>query len=464
MRTYQGERTPRAVTLTWSKPVLRQIAYTVSLRPRDATLKPMKASAVFLLLSCSAFAEVRTMTLKQALDLALNQSPEVVMARLDRQKARDQVTIARDPFVPKVFAGSGAAWTYGFPGSIDGNAPSIFQAKTVMSIFDRPQSYQIAQANENARAADVAIGLQQDEVAYRITNLYLDAEQASRSLAAVQRQLDNLVRVKELMDVRISEGRELPIETKKANLAVLRARLRADGLSAELVNAETSLSLALGYGPDDRVRAVQEAQTFEPPVSEEGSIEKALEENRELKRLESNLQAKTLEIKGWQSQRLPKINLIAQYALFGKYNNFQDYFQKFSRNNIQLGASFEVPVLTGRSHSAYAAQAEAEAAKLRVEVSRTRGRITADIRRSYQEVRRADNAREVARADLDLAREQLSIDLAQYDEGRTPLARVEASRAEENEKWLAYYDAQHTAETARVNVLRQTGTLIAAIK
>ncbi len=88
------------------------------------------------------------MTLRQALDLALAQSPDLVLARLDQQKARYQVTIAHDPFVPKVFGGSGAAWTSGFPTSIDGSAPAIFQAKTQMALFDRPQSYQVAQANE----------------------------------------------------------------------------------------------------------------------------------------------------------------------------------------------------------------------------------------------------------------------------------------------------------------------------
>ena len=65
----------------------------------------------------------------------------------------------------------------------------------------------------------------------------------------------------------------------------------------------------------------------------------------------------------------------------------------------------------------------------------------------------------MARADLDLTREELTIDLAQMDEGRLPLATVEALRATENEKWVAYYEAQHTAEVARLNVLRQTGTL-----
>jgi hypothetical protein len=44
------------------------------------------------------------------------------------------------------------------------------------------------------------------------------------------------------------------------------------------------------------------------------------------------------------------------------------------------------------------------------------------------------------------------------------MAKVEASRAIENEKWLAYYEAQHTAELARLNVLRQTGTLVATLK
>ena len=70
----------------------------------------------------------------------------------------------------------------------------------------------------------------------------------------------------------------------------------------------------------------------------------------------------------------------------------------------------------------------------------------------------------MARADLDVTREELRIDLAQMDEGRLPLAVVEALRATENEKWVAYYEAQHLAEVARLNVLRQTGTLEAALR
>jgi outer membrane protein len=423
--------------------------------------------ALFLALFASTFSlfgEVRVLTLRQALDMAMAQNPDVLLARLDAQKAREQVIVTRDPFRPKVFAGSGAAWSTGFPSSIEGSAPSIVQVKTQMAIFNRPQNYLTAEANEEVRGAGVDVARRQEEVVYRVASLYLDAEQAARSLEAARRQQDSLKRVQELMAQRVAEGRELAIESKKANLAVLRVNQHADGLAADLMTAESSLAGALGFGPGDLARpATEERSPLVVPVSEEASIEKALEGSNELKRLQSNIQAKMLEIKSYHAERLPKVNLVAQYALFAKYN-YQDYFTKFQRNNAQVGASVEIPLIVGQTASAQSAQSEADIAKLRIEVSRTRTRITSDLRIAYQNLRRSEAARDIARADLDLTREELTIDLAQMDEGRLPLATVEALRATENEKWLAYYQAQHTAEMARLNVLRQTGTLELALR
>ncbi len=424
-----------------------------------------KAPAVFLLLGISCSAQTRTVTLKQALQLALEQNPDVVLARLDQQRARAQVTIARDPFFPKVFAGSGAAWTYGFPTSIDGQAPSIVQARTQMSLFDRSQTYLVAQAHEALRGAAYDVNSKQDEVAFRVASLFLDAQNASLSLEAARREAENLARVQQLIDARVQEGRVLPIESKKAAVSVARAKQRVEALELDETDAGTSLAQVLGLPPAGRVQPVrEEGLALETPASEDQAIQNALENSPELKRLESNLQAKTLEMKSYKAQRLPKVDLVAQYSLLAKYNNFQEFFARFQRNNGELGASISVPLLAGRAASAYAAQAQTDAEKISTEIARTRSRIASDIRRAFQDVRRADAAREVARADLDLARDQVSLDLAQLDEGRIPAAQVELDRAAENEKWLAYYDAQTASERARLNVLRQSGTLIAALR
>ena len=419
----------------------------------------MRLLVVLLLSALCATAEVKTLTLRQALDLALAQNPDLLLARLDQQKARSQVTVTHDPFTPKIYAGSGAAYTYGFPSTIEGSAPSIVQVKTQMAIFNRPLSYQVAQSKEAARGSAIDVTRREDEVIYRVTSLYLDAEQAARSLDAAGKQAASLLRVRELMDQRVREGRELAVESKKANLAALRANQHVEALSLDLLNAEGSLALALGLGPEDRVRAATEQRApLAVGESEEASIEAALASSKELKTLESNMQAKFLEIKGYQAERLPKINLVAQYSLFAKYA-YQAYFTQFQRNNAQLGMSIEVPLILGQSGAALVSQSQTDIAKLRIEVTRTRARIANDLRAAYQDVRRAEMARDVARADLDVAREELTLDLAQMDEGRMPLASVEAARATEDEKWLAYYESQHTAELARLNVLRQTGTL-----
>ncbi len=425
----------------------------------------MRVTAFFLFFAALGAAETRTLTLRQAVELALSQNPDVMIARLDQQKARDQILIAKDAFVPKITGGSGLAWSSGYPISVDGNPPSVFEARTQMALFDRQQSFQIAQAKEGLRGAGIDVTKRQEEVAYRVASLFLDAEQASHSLAAVQKQIESLGRVKELIDARVAEGRELPLESKKAAVSVLRAQDSAEMLAVNLINAETTLAEVLGMAPDDRVRAAQEERAAVPlPVSEDASIEEALEHSPELRRLESSMQMKTLEIKGYRSARLPKVNVIAQENIFAKYNYSNLSTFPYRTANTELGVSIELPLLVGRTAQAFASQAEAEVSKMRVEVARTRTHITADLRRAYRQVTSADKSRELARADLDVTREELNLDLSQYEEGKLPLARVEALRAIENEKFLAYYVSQQNVERARLNVLRLTGTLVAALK
>jgi len=424
----------------------------------------MRKSALFVAVACCAFGEVKTLTLREAIDIALGQNPDIMLARLDQQKAREQITVARDPFVPKVYAGSGAAWTSGFPANISGEAPYILNLKTQMALFDRPQSFQIAQANENLRGSAIDLGKQQDEVAFRVASLYLDAEQAARSLQAAQTEQENLSRVLEYVKARVEEGREIPLETRKADLAVRKAKNLIESLTFDLANAETSLALVLGMKADDRVRAAsQDRAPIAVPVTEDESIAQAVESSRDLKRLESNMQAKMLEIRGFKAQRLPKVNLIAQYELFAKYY-YQNFFSTFQRNSGQLGVAIEVPVLIGRSARAYISQAEQDIAKIKIESDRTRSRIAADLRRSFQDIKRAESARDFAREDLDVARLQVSTDLARHDEGRVPISVLEQSRAMEQEKWIAYYEAQRVLERARLNVMKQTGTLMAGLK
>jgi outer membrane protein len=422
-------------------------------------------STFFVLALALGRAETYTLSMKQVLTRAVAQNPDVALARLDEQKALLGTKIARDPFSPKVFAGSGLAYSSGFPLSVNGAVPSIFQAQATQDVFNRQQSYVVAEAKENARGASFATASKRDEIAYRAAALYIDADRAARLSQAAGKQIESLGKVVNTVRGRVEEGRELPLELKRANLELAKAKQRASSLTDDAEYAQRSLAVLLGYSSDDLVKANDEERALpKVPDNEQAAIESALEGSHELKRLQSAMLAKGLEVKSANAARLPKLDLLAEYALLAKYNNYDKFFKAFQRNNAQLGVSFQVPILVGSAVKANVAQAEADNAKLRIDMEGTRNRISLQVRQSYQDIRKADEAREVTRTDLELARESLTVLLAQLSEGRVSLKQVEEARVQESNKWAEFYDAQFMAEKARLNLLRETGDLMASIQ
>ena len=311
------------------------------------------------------------MTLKQAVETALRHNPDVVLSRLDEQKSRAAVRVAKDPFEPKVYGGSGLAYTNGYPNSIEGSAPSIFQVRTDMALFNRPKAYELAEARENARGATIDAAGKADDVAYRTASLFLDVQQVLRNAQSLEEELQALQRVDESVKLRLDEGRELPLAKKRADLDLARARQRLEAGNYDLAYAEESLAVVLGFPAGDRVQPADDERIApDLPQSEADSIKSALENNKEIRRIQSEMQAKAFEVRARGSERLPQIDLVAQYALFAKYN-YQEYFTKFQRNNGQLGVSIRLPLLIGSAPSGLQAEAEVDLAKLRTQVERS---------------------------------------------------------------------------------------------
>jgi len=162
--------------------------------------------------------------------------------------------------------------------------------------------------------------------------------------------------------------------------------------------------------------------------------------------------------------RLPRIDLVAQYGLLARFNNYDKFFNRFERHNGQLGASIQIPLFASSQDSARAAQAEIEARRLQEQIRQRRRRLESDARQAWQKIRDAAAEYELARMDLELAREQVSVTLARMEEGRASLRELEQARFQEQERWILFYDAVHDVELARLELLRRTHSLTAALR
>jgi outer membrane protein TolC len=398
-------------------------------------------------------------------DLALKQNPDVLLSNIEEQRALAQVAIAKDPFVPKIVIGSGLAYSNGFPMSIEGSAPSVVQARAIASVYNKPQRLAIAQAKEEARAAGLGTQSKREEAIAQVVQSFLAAERRGRQAELAGKQLETAEKLLGIVKVRVTEGRELPLEGRRAELEVAKAKQRIAILAGDVEYAEGLLGMALGLPPGGLVRPAREDRDLpEVPDSAESAVNAAMADNREIRRLQSQLLAKGLQAKGHRAERLPSFDLVAQYGLFAKFNNYEDFFRRFQRNNGQLGVSFQLPLLFGPGREARASLAEIEVTRIKVQVNQTRSKIALEIQKRYADLQRADTSRQIAKMDLDLTRESLAVQLARFEEGRATMRQVEEARFQENEKWMAYYDSVTQSEGARYALLEMTGGLVAALR
>jgi outer membrane protein TolC len=227
---------------------------------------------------------------------------------------------------------------------------------------------------------------------------------------------------------------------------------------------EMMLATVVGYPATDRVKPVdsEAAASIVPPPETEAS-DTALRNSKELRQIQSNVLAKQLDLRSYKAAHLPKIDLVAQYALFAKHN-YEQYFQKFQYNNAQLGASVTIPILVGSAFKGESQQAYTDLAKLRLQADQVRNRILADVTRSYEQWKKAESIRNLARMQLDFSRQELTVLLAQHEEGRTPLRDVEQARLDESNRWIALYDSEIQVTRAKLAIFRQMGTLLSSLR
>lgn len=411
-----------------------------------------------------AHSEVHSLTLEQALENATKHNPDVTLARLDQERAEAGVKVAQDPFRPKVYFGSGDAYIYGYPNSIDGSAPSLFQLQTRMSIYNRPQSYQMASARETARGLVFGAQSKTEDVAYQVADLFLTANQIHHQEDILANELPELQKITEVVGAAVKEGAELPLDLDGAQLNLAISRQQIETAQLDLDYYEMMLAIAVGYSATDRVQPLDsDFSALVVPPSQEAAADAALSNNKELRQMQSNVLTKQMDLRSFKAQRLPQVDLVAQYAFFLRQNYVQ-YFPsaKFQANNAELGASVKIPILVGPAAKGYAQQASIDMQKISIQMDQVRNRLLADTRRSYEQWQKAETLRKLSQLRLDYARKKVGVLLAQNAEGRTPLRELEQARLDESNAWISLYDAETQVARAKFAILRQTGGLLTA--
>ena len=407
---------------------------------------------------------LREITLREAIRLAARQSPEWRLGQLEIEQADRDAALVRAERTPQLFAGSGLGYTDGIPQSIAGAAPSIAQVTAMQPLFDAGRKQRIRQARQLSVAAAHSAEAKRANAVHRAGALYLDMELAARSIELLERQLDHFRRIEDATAARVEEGREIPAALTRARLDGARAAERLRAAQAQFDLLEADLRRRLDLEPDVRLRPVADdsLQPVDLPGDRAEAQRRAVENHPDIAALEARLRAKDFQRKTAARGRYPKLDLVAQYALLAKFNNYDEFFNRFQSHNWQAGISFQAPLFAGKGVAERVAKARLEARSLEIQRKVRQADIELESLRAYENVREAESRTKLARLELDYARENLGVLLAQFEEGRLAVDPVERARVIESAAWRRLYESRYAFAKAKLALLHATGDLIEA--
>ena len=398
------------------------------------------------------------LTLKHSIELALQNSKEIQVAKIQASVADHAAQITKAQFMPNLYAGSGAGYTNGIPETPGGRAPSVFNVTYTEQVFNEPLRGQAKEQSEQARTQKIALEEAKNSVITRTAMAYLELGKVRHSLELLRAEQESSDKILQVTQERESQGFELPMEVTKAQLTKARVAQRILQLEERQDELEGFLRYQLGMPETQAIEVTPEDLPGETEQAGDNLIAAALTNNTGLRLAESDVRAKEFRLKGERRGYFPTLEFVSIYSVLAKFNNYSQFFNGFQRNNFNAGIDMHVPIFSAQIRANIGlAQVNLDAAKATLTNKRTE--LSADVRQKTRHVREMDAAKEVARLELQLAQQNVAVLQAQFGEGKLNLRDMEKARLDENDKWMAYLDANFQKQQAQLELLKTAGQL-----
>jgi len=413
-------------------------------------------AALLFLLPASLLAQ--PVTLRHAVELALKHATAADIAAADEQRAFAAYRELRNNFIPQLTAGAGLGYSYGFPLSLEGAAPSLFNLTAQSPLYHFELRDFLGAARSDTTAATLRKKDQRNQLIQDTVLTYAELLKWERRLSRLKETEADSEKMQTAVAERVKAGVDSEIEGTKARLSAARVRLRiaeAEGAAdvlREHLSKLTGIPAAEIELESDSLPATPDTAPAEDAAAVDSSplVQAALQHAR----------AQYLRAQGEHKSWLPSLDFAAQYAVLSRFNNYQNYFRigSFTRNNATIGGVIRFNFLNA-SQKAHAQAADADALKAGKQAEAARNQLSEATLRLKRTVAQMQAAREVAQLESEIAQKSLAAVQTRMDTGATTLHDLDDARTQASERFITLEDVTFELQRAQIELLRATGAL-----
>lgn len=413
--------------------------------------------AVVLMLACSAAAE--PLPLERAIRLALSHSTTTAIAHADLQRAIASYRELRNNRIPQLNAGSGIGWSYGYPLTIEGSAPSLVTVVAQSSVVNFAQNQYLGATKADIRAADLQDKDQRSAVIQDVALSYAELAKWEARLVRLQQDESQAQQVVQAVAERVHEGVDSAVDSNKAKLVLARVRLHRTEARGSADVLRHHLSDLTGL-PVSAIEIDPDSMPALPPIrSQDDFQQQAVTSNATIKIADEHAFAQALRAKAEHRALLPSLDFSAQYALLAtNFNNYTTYYTGIHPSNATIGVGIRVP-LFNLTQRARIQGADLDALKAKKQADATREKVSEEILKLERAAEELEAARDVQQLEYELAQSGLEAVRTRIEAKTATLHEFADAQVQANERYLLYEDANFEYQRVRLNLLRSTGDL-----
>ncbi len=421
---------------------------------------PLLRASIVLTVSagCLCPAHAEPVPLQRIVQLAVAHSASSAVADAEQTRAFYSYRQARNAYLPQVVVGSGIGASYGFPLSIEGAAPSLFSINSQQFLLNFSQSQFVSAAKTQWTAAQFSAKDQREQVMLDAATTYMQLDVAVAQSKVLQGAETQALQLIDIVQKRVAEGIDARVEVTRAKLLEARVRMRLAQVRGNMDLLRQHLAELTGLPAAD-IDPVSESIPARPEVNQHDNlVQEAVSASNAVKAADQTAVAKQHTAKGEHRALYPAIDLAGQYSLLSRYNNYDQYFAKFQRNNATFGLAMRLPFLNPSQRSR-AQAADAEAVRARKDAETARSQVASETLKLQRAVEQLAAARDVADFDYQLSQADLETVSARVQAGTATLRDQENARLAVNDKYSTLLDAGLELDKVRLALLKATGEL-----
>ena len=436
-----------------------------------------KSLGLFLLLCMEALAAVaqEQLTLRQAINQALGQSPEAAIARAGNQDAKAGAAMARTALLPQL----------GFTEDISRGDDPVYvfgsklrqhqftQADFDVNALNRPQPIgnfstrfsgswmafdsfktqkQIHRADLFKQSASSSAMAVDQQIVIQVVGAYQQVLYAQRAVDVAQHELETAAALLNSVDDHVKAGLAVESDRMLAQVNIAERKQELIAAQGDLELAWASLREAMG-APDLKEA---ELKPIEPHTFPQGALDEeiatAVKTRPDLMALGQAQSAQESAVSAAKSEFGPRV------SAYGNWEEDRTSFAGSGGNNWVAGMQINMDILPFGKRAQLARESAAKQ-KIDAQVAATREHLRLQVSQAHIHRKTAELSLETARAAMSDSAESLRILKNRYSAGLANITDLLRAEDAERESQSNYWHAVYGNAMAYSELLYATGTL-----